>query len=529
MADYQQNFLASLGAGYNFGQQIKQQRDQSQLNQLASLAYGAAPEQRMELGSKIASLSPDAAQAQRKAWDANDERDQRELMGMARFIKAAPPEQQQNAYEKAIRPQLIARGMQAPNWTPETQGMIMQTVDALAQIGQDPTAAPSGFQAMDMQARAAGYAPGSKEYQDFFRRENGEIARASSAALKYEWVTGADGRPVLRALDPNSPTAYMATDAGTADGMPPIRPASGGGQQHFGDFTSLAGEFPGVTMTSGMRTAERNQQVGGTANSQHLTGTAADYAVPQQLKPAFISRARQMGYQAIDEGDHIHLQLPRGGRAGATGAPIVGRSKEDEAAATERAKLQAQLDFLPQQQAIETQGAIDRAVGTEQAKSEQERASNERAKTAQLNSVDRGLERIGEALGKLGGTLVDTGPIDGYLIAGTQAGQELNAAVGAIQNDMLALTRVPGIGSQSDLEAKIANLKYPSIYNHPSVNAANVEQLRAFMGDLRRQITGQSSSGNGETARPQTEADFNALPPGALYVDPDDGRTYRKR
>ncbi|WP_398572861.1 D-Ala-D-Ala carboxypeptidase family metallohydrolase, partial [Staphylococcus aureus] len=65
-------------------------------------------------------------------------------------------------------------------------------------------------------------------------------------------------------------------------------------------------------MTSGVRSAERNAQVGGQSNSQHLNGTAADYAVPTNQKPAFISRARQLGYHAIDEGDHIHLQLPRG-------------------------------------------------------------------------------------------------------------------------------------------------------------------------------------------------------------------------
>lgn len=504
MADYQQNFLTSLGAGYNFGQRIKQQRDQSQLNQLASQAYGAAPEQRMELGSKIASLSPEAAQTQRKAWDANDERDQKELMGMARFIKAAPPEQQQNAYEKAIRPQLIARGMLAPNWTPETQGTILQTVDALAQLGQDPTAAPSGFQAMDMQARAAGYAPGSKEYQEYFRRENGEIARASSAALKYEWVTGADGRPVLRALDANSPTAYMTTDAGAPSAAPSFAPSSGAGQQHFGDFTSLAGEFPGVTMTSGMRTPERNQQVGGAGNSQHLTGTAADYAVPAQLKPAFMSRAKQMGYQAIDEGDHIHLQLPRGGRAGATGAPIVGRSKEDEARAVAQAQSDVELSNLPTKLNMQTEADIAKSRGVEQAKSEQDRASNERAKTAQLNNVDRGLTRIDEAMKKLTGGLIDTGPIDGRLMVSTPQGQELEAAVGAIQNDMLALTRVPGIGSQSDLEAKIANLKYPSIYNHPSVNAANVQQLKAFMEDLRSQITGSPAQGGRTVVRTGT-------------------------
>lgn len=149
---------------------------------------------------------------------------------------------------------------------------------------------------------------------------------------------------------------------------------------------------------------------------------------------------------------------------------------------------------------MRTQADIEKARGVEQAKSEQERASNERAKTAQLNNVDRGLSRIDAAIKGLTGKFVDTGPIDGRLMIATPEGQELEAAVGAIQNDMLALTRVPGIGSQSDLEAKIANLKYPSIYNHPSVNAANVQQLRAFMTDLRRQITGQGGSQQAQNA-----------------------------
>jgi hypothetical protein len=29
-------------------------------------------------------------------------------------------------------------------------------------------------------------------------------------------------------------------------------------------------------------------------------------------------------------------------------------------------------------------------------------------------------------------------------------------------------------------------------------------------------------------AQPQTEADYNALPSGSLFIDPDDGKTYRK-
>ncbi len=37
-----------------------------------------------------------------------------------------------------------------------------------------------------------------------------------------------------------------------------------------------------------------------------------------------------------------------------------------------------------------------------------------------------------------------------------------------------------------------------------------------------------SAPAQGAPARPQTDEEFNALPPGALYIDPDDGQTYRK-
>lgn len=106
-------------------------------------------------------------------------------------------------------------------------------------------------------------------------------------------------------------------------------------------------------------------------------------------------------------------------------------------------------------------------------------------KTAQLGNVNRGLARIESALSNLGGSFVDTGPIDQYLVRNTKAGQELDAAVGAIQNSMLALTRVPGVGSQSDLEARIAALQYPSLANAPGVNARTLKQLKDFVQELQ--------------------------------------------
>lgn len=76
---------------------------------------------------------------------------------------------------------------------------------------------------------------------------------------------------------------------------------------------AMLGALPGVQMTSGLRTPQRNERVGGVPNSQHLRGTAGDYVVPQHQKAAFIQQAQAQGLQAIDEGDHIHVQVPRGG------------------------------------------------------------------------------------------------------------------------------------------------------------------------------------------------------------------------
>jgi cobalamin biosynthesis Mg chelatase CobN len=129
--DYQRNFMDSLAGGLQFGQQVKQQRDQNQLRGLASLAQGAPVEQRQSLLSQMAGINPEYAQAQKKAWSADDEADREELVRMARFIKQAPPEQQPAAYA-SILPKLRERGMQAPEWGPDSQDMILKTVDALA-------------------------------------------------------------------------------------------------------------------------------------------------------------------------------------------------------------------------------------------------------------------------------------------------------------------------------------------------------------------------------------------------------------
>lgn len=123
-----------------------------------------------------------------------------------------------------------------------------------------------------------------------------------------------------------------------------------------------------------------------------------------------------------------------------------------------------------------------------------------RAKVPQLQNAIRGMDRIETALKGLQGKMVNTGPMDAMVQRYTPAGQELEAAVGAIQNSVLALTRVPGIGSQSDLEARIAALQYPSLDKPPEVNRRTLDNLKLFMRDLANAYKLAVQPGQGQQA-----------------------------
>lgn len=94
------------------------------------------------------------------------------------------------------------------------------------------------------------------------------------------------------------------------------------------------GFVPGVTVTSRQRSAAKNAQVGGVANSYHLTDNARDFVPPKgmtmgqlhaQLKSKFGGK-----YDVINEGDHVHIEPGPGMGAGSkqvaqpTAAPAGG-------------------------------------------------------------------------------------------------------------------------------------------------------------------------------------------------------------
>ena len=73
----------------------------------------------------------------------------------------------------------------------------------------------------------------------------------------------------------------------------------------------LALLFP-LSVTSWLRSRKHNAQVGGVANSQHLSRSAVDIVLDDTNQTAeFTTWASQNHLQVIIEGDHLHVQEPR--------------------------------------------------------------------------------------------------------------------------------------------------------------------------------------------------------------------------
>lgn len=506
MADYQQNFLASLQGGLNIGQQVRGIQNRNQLNQLASQAYGATtPEQQQSLLTNMAVIDPASAQAQQKSFASDEERRNTTMVNMAKLLTSAPEQARPGLYQRMV-PTLSQYGM-----TDLPQQYDAQTAPIINQAAQSLVSAFSGLDkntptdVRSFQQMTAGLSPEDRERA---RRVNlGLDPRQSSAAISYQKVRGPDGIERLVAVDPRQIGAQVVGDgAGYGSFSEAPQQSAPQGVGHFAAFSQLATEFPAVTMTSGARSAERNAQVGGQPNSQHLNGTAADYAVPANQKPAFISRARQLGYQAIDEGDHIHLQLPRSTGGGAN--MFAGRRPEDEAAAVEAAKLNAQQQFLPQELAARTQAALTQEAGKLQVQQQGERAAAgaTRLRDAQetVAVLQEALPLLDTATGSGLGALRDAGAA---FVGRATDGAKANASLRVLATRLTA--KVPRFeGPQSDKDVAeykaaagdLANESLPvEIRRSAGMTLQRLSQKAIAQAQAAGQGGGQAGNSQGRT------------------------------
>ena len=130
----------------------------------------------------------------------------------------------------------------------------------------------------------------------------------------------------------------------------------------------------------------------------------------------------------------------------------------------------------------------------------------------QLAALDRRMERLTAAVAAISDNpIFSGGVVSEKVLPYTKEGRELNASIAQVKPILTALTRVPGIGSQSDLEARLDSLQYPDAGFSPETNEANAAEITAFIADLsaayQSLLSGgaQAAAGSGEWSVEEAE------------------------
>lgn len=456
--------------GGRIGAAIGGVKRRNKLGELAGAYYGAQDEAgKQQAIDGMSAFDPASGALLRKEYASEQDEMQDKAIKAASYVLSALKLGDSSAVEgayQAVRPFLERIGKASgkvppPNWSPDMEPMLHQIVAPTGGVGgganvQSTYVRQDGMRVAIMRdgsQRELGMAENRQQFLDMGDRFGVGDARAGTIR-----EAGATMQPTAGALLPsnNAPTQATASN---------------------GQIIQLDPDLP----------PELRAQIAANPDAFEASATSGQPFTPQTV-------AQPATYQT----------------------PRKGMSPQAQAAEARAAIDDARADRTEQRQWRADQRDEAR-FQREQAKpaaspAMQKEAAARRAKIPQLQNAIRGLGRIEQALGALSGRMVNTGPMDAVVQRYTPQGQELEAAVGAIQNSVLALTRVPGIGAQSDLEARIAALQYPSLDKPPEVNRRTLEQLKFFMRDLAKAYeSAAQDDASTPAARPASQPTGNRL------------------
>lgn len=397
-----------LIGGYNSGRALAKDRqaeaNKSRLGQLLGNAY-ATGDYKAAL-PEMARIDHGAAMDAQQQFKGIEESERAEFAQTAQiFVGAMTPEQRAQAWP-AIRQRLSQRIPEAQYPEQWNESLLPQAQQLAQMIGGQSQNTPAGYQQFELMARAGGLE--GDDRQRAARIALGMDPRASSAAIQYKEVQGADGRTRIVAMDPREVGAQVV----------------GGGEQYGsgvqapqgGDpFADLLASVPGLRVTSRGRAPEENARLPNSVpNSYHIptpenpNGRAIDIGRPDpQQRQAISQWASQNGFEVVDnyQDGHVHLEPApnRGQQHGAN--PFVGRRPEDEAAAKRLAEGSADLQLAPAQ--AQAKAAETRAV--EEAKAGVKRDADAPKRVAKYEQALSTAQNVGVSIDKALGMADDFG------------------------------------------------------------------------------------------------------------------------
>lgn len=273
----------------------QQQADTQTLRGLAPQVIAGDP----SAYAQAAALNPDQAASYQSAGDAQLAK----IRGAINYLdQQKTPEAKQAAYQNAVKPFLAPLAAANGHTIPDDYQSATPGIDAMrAKIASIPV-------------NATTLTPGSV----LTDKNTGAVLYNNQTGDKFiNAPVGPNGEKGLIAVNPHGGGQGQIVTLGGGTGAP----SGMASPDFYNAVNGLAGKY-GATITSGVRDAQHNADVGGVPNSQHLTGTAADVVIAPDQKQQFIQDAKNQGLQPIDEGDHVHLQNPNGG-AGVSGVRLA--------------------------------------------------------------------------------------------------------------------------------------------------------------------------------------------------------------
>lgn len=547
------NAFAAFIEGQQAGQKARayqqQQEDRNAFRTLAPQILAGDP----DAFNQAAAIDPKAATAVQDAGDVQLRRLRGALDYFGQALESGDDRVIQARF-KEISPFLsrVTGNPAPPAWTEEMRPAFEQ---ARQRVSMVPAAAgegaPAGYRQFQLMADAAGLKPGTPEYQQAAKIALGQEGRASSAGFGFDIIDIGDGRPRRSRENPRTGAleyydervgGWVQLGGPAAMGMAaPTAPAA---TPQLGAPSAVTGTPADAEQAAGLANAYYQQlRAAGLPDEQ---ATQATEVYLQGLQRQSASAPASAGVppaaaapapSAPSAGAPLLVpDMQRGGLVAPRGIG-AGRTKEEEAAATEAAKLGVQLQYLPTELAMRGQAAVDQAVGIERGKTAVEQAA---AAPAAIETMQSSIKVIDELLADPDlGTIVGMGSVNplNYLPGSKARGLIARAEQISGKAFLAAFNQLKGAGAITEKEGEAATRAMARLDRSQSL-----EDYRTALIDLRDAIApalarqqailargqGPAQPQSAGAPRVQTPDDYARLPSGATYIAPD-GSVRRKK
>lgn len=550
------NAFAAFIEGKQAGQQARayqqQQEDRNALRTLAPKILAGDP----DAFNQAAAIDPKAATAVQDAGDSQLRRLRGALDYFGQALESGDDRVIQARF-KEISPFLsrVTGNPAPPAWTEEMRPAFEQARQRVAMATSAAAEGmPAGYRQFQLMAEAAGLKPGTPEYQQAAKISLGQEGRASSAGFGFDSIDIGDGRPRPSRQNPRTGAleyydervgGWVQLGGPAAMGMPaPTAPTAPAATPQRGAPSAVTGTPADAEEAAGLANAYYQQlRAAGLPDEQ---ATQATEVYLQGLQRQSASAPASAGVPPATAAPApsapsagAPLLVPDMQRGGLVAPPGIGagRSKEQEAAATEAAKLGVQLQYLPQELALRSQAAVDQAVGIERGKTAVEQAA---AAPAAIETMQSSIKVIDELLADPDlGTIVGMGSVNplNYLPGSKARGLIARAEQISGKAFLAAFNQLKGAGAITEKEGEAATRAMARLDRSQSL-----EDYRTALIDLRDAIApalarqqailarghGPAQPQSAGAPRVQTPDDYARLPSGATYIAPD-GSVRRKK